>query len=110
MGDADRTHEVADRRSLVLHREVARRLLIDPTLFTRARARVETWANAGSVHPYYLDAWRRAFDAGLPAVRGILEDPGEMGQALRQASPFAFVLSARERWRLLREASSGDTP
>jgi hypothetical protein len=70
-------HELADQRSLLFHREVARRLRADPTIAARGQARVEEWA---------------------------LEDPGERGQALRQVSPFAFVLAPRERWHLLRGA------
>jgi hypothetical protein len=38
-------------------------------------------------------------------VIAVLEDEGEQGQALRQVSPFAFVLRPQERWAILREAS-----
>lgn len=99
-------HEVADRRSLLLHREVARRLRTDPTIEAIARARLDEWAQNGQVHASYVEAWRGVFAEGLPAVVLVLEDPGERGQALRQASPFAFVLAPRERWQLLRGAGS----
>ncbi|HKY36911.1 MAG TPA: hypothetical protein VJN18_13280 [Polyangiaceae bacterium] len=95
-------HDVADQRSLLLHREVARRLRSDPTIAATARARVDEWAQNGQAHALYVEAWRSLFAEGLPAVLQALEDPGERGQALRQASPFAFVLAPRERWQLLR--------
>ncbi len=99
-------HELADQRSLLLHREVARRLRIDSTIATTARARVEAWARNGQTHPAYVEGWRRLFAEGLPAVIEALEDPGARGQALRQVSPFAFVLGPRERWQLLRSVRS----
>lgn len=98
-------HELADRRSLLLHREVAKHVLRDPTLLVKARERVEAWALSAAVHPHYVDAWRRLLDAGVADVVAALEDEGEQGQALRQASPFAFVLRPKERWAILREAS-----
>lgn len=97
-----RGHERADDRSLRLHREVARRLQVDPGLLSKARERVEIWARDSAAHPEYIAAWRSVLAQGLPTVLEVLEDPGERGQALRQVSPFAFVLRPRERWQLLR--------
>lgn len=98
-------HELADKRSLALHREVAQRVLREPTLLLRARERVETWARTGTVHAYYVDAWQKLLDGGVTEVVTALEDESETGQALRQASPFAFVLRPKERWKILRDAS-----
>ena len=98
-------HELADKRSLALHREVAQRVLREPTLLLKARERVETWARSGAVHAHYVDAWRKVLDGGVTEVVAALEDAGEAGQALRQASPFAFVLRPQERWQILRGAS-----
>jgi hypothetical protein len=98
-------HELADSRSLALHREVARRVLRDPALLIKARERVANWARSASVHSHYIDAWQKLLDAGVTEVVAALEDEGERGQALRQASPFAFVLSPKERWLILRGTS-----
>jgi hypothetical protein len=95
-------HELADQRSLVLHREVARRLRADPNIAARGRARVEAWAREGGAHATYIEGWLRIFEQGVPALLKVLEDPGQEAQALRQVSPFAFVLEPRERWQLLR--------
>lgn len=97
-------HELADQRSLLLHREVARRLRADPTIAVRGQARVEEWARDNKAHASYIDDWRNVFQQGIPAILQVLEDPGERGQAMRQVSPFAFVLAPRERWNLLRGA------
>lgn len=98
-------HGLSDRRSLVLHGAVAQRLREDPSLLERARERVEGWGRSGSVHPDYVQAWRELLASGAGAVLAALEDESERGQALRQVSPFAGVLSPRERWALLREAN-----
>lgn len=97
-------HQVADQRSLLLHCAVAARLREDPTIAVKARERVEAWQRTGGAHPAYVAEWREILSQGVPAIVQALEDPGPRGQALRQVSPFAFALSARERWRLLREA------
>jgi hypothetical protein len=106
VNSAVRGHELADRRSWLLHREVAKRLRSDPSLLDQARLRVEGWARSGSVHRHYVDAWQRVLASGLPTVLTVLEDPGEEGQSLRQASPFAFVLRPAERWQILRNAGA----
>jgi hypothetical protein len=101
-------HELADQRSLLLHREVARRLRNDPALAERGRARVDAWQREGSLHPLYVEQWQQLFSGGLSAVLEAIEDEGELGRALRQVSPFAYVLPARERWRLLAKAKESD--
>jgi hypothetical protein len=103
-------HELADSRSLALHREVAQRVLRDPAILIKARERVATWARSASVHSHYVEAWQELLDAGVPEVVAALEDEGERGQALRQASPFAFVLSPRERWLILSGTSRKAAP
>jgi hypothetical protein len=102
--------ETADHRSLLLHREVAKRLRADPRLFARALERVNEWSESGAAHPFYVETWREAFRIGIDEVLAILEDASERGQSLRQVSPFAFVLPARERWRVLRQARAKENP
>jgi hypothetical protein len=43
------THRLAEERSLALHREVARRLKVDPALLETARERVQGWLESGFV-------------------------------------------------------------
>jgi hypothetical protein len=93
----------------LLHRAVAARLREDPSIAVRARQRVEAWEKTGGAHPAYVAEWREILGQGVPAIVQALEDPGPRGQALRQ-SPFAFALSPRERWRLLRAAREKDEP
>lgn len=93
-------HELAEERGLALHREVGRRLLGDPAVLAGARRRVEGWLQGGTVHAAYASAWREILEAPAAEIARLLEDPGERARALRQVTPFAGVVPARERWRI----------
>ncbi len=93
-----------ESRSLALHEAVARKLLDDPTLWLRARRRLETWRETQSRHTHFLGAWDGLMDAPVERVAAAIVDPGDRGQRLRRASPFAFVLGSAERWQVWRQA------
>lgn len=95
-------HEIADRRSLVLHERVAERLVEDPSVRQRALARVEGWRRSGAVAKDYIEAWLKLLSSPLPEIVGTLRSRDEEATRLRQVSPFAGVLSPKERWELLR--------
>jgi hypothetical protein len=98
----DRLHELAEARSLALHRLVAERLIENPAHLDGARARVESWIADGSVHPMYAHRWREILARPLDEVVGVITDSGEEARALRQVSPFAGIVDARTRWRVWR--------
>ena len=91
-----------ESRSLALHEAVARHLLADPALWNRARGRIEAWRADGARHPHFLSAWDGLTDAPVSEIAAAIVDPGDRGQRLRRASPFAFVLPAAERWAVWR--------
>ena len=99
-------HALADARSLALHRAVAERLEVEPAVIRRARERVEGWLETGEVPRPLAEAWLAALDGSVDGLRALLTDGGERAQRLRQASPFAGVLPARERWAILRKVGS----
>ena len=105
MTDRRPSHVLAEERSLAMHGAVAARLVSNPALLERARSRVAAWRKTGSVHSSYVDAWEALLCAGLDAVRGMLEERSERAHDLRQVSPFAGVLDARERWRIRRDVA-----
>jgi hypothetical protein len=96
-------HEVADRRSLMLHRRVAERLIQDPAIRDRARVRVERWRQSGEVAAEYVTKWAHVLEQSIPNIASLLQALDDEAASLRQVSPFAGVLSARERWELLRQ-------
>jgi hypothetical protein len=100
-------HELAEERSLAIHRVVADRLRHDPSLVATARARVEDWLATRSVHPFYTEAWRNLLSGPAERLLATLVDRGEEARALRQCSPFAGVVDPRTRWRIWREVRAG---
>ena len=100
-------HELAEERSLAIHRVVADRLREDPGLIAAAAARVERWLADGSVHPFYAEAWRKLLSGPAERLLAALVDPSEAARALRQCSPFAGIVDPRTRWRIWGEVRSG---
>ncbi len=100
------THNVAEERSLALHREVARRLREDPALLAKARRRVQLWLASGTVPTSWAVRWSEILAGPLDEVVALLTDPGDEARDLRQASPFAGAIEPQTRWAILRH--SGD--
>jgi hypothetical protein len=92
-----RDHHDADRRSLALHAEVARRVRTNPELRRAARERLSRISSA------YREAWSSFLDGPLDRLLEMLIDESEAATALRQASPFSFVIDPKTRQRILRE-------
>lgn len=103
-------HELAEERSLAIHRLVVERLREDPRHVDEARARVAGWLAAGSVHRVYAEAWAEALAGPIERLLELLTDPGERARALRQCSPFAGVIDPRTRWRVWREVRERMAP
>jgi hypothetical protein len=100
MAAATRGHRRIDQRSLALHRAIAEKLRADPGLLQVARDNLERWSFRNSRPQPYWDAWRELLDRPLEAVLALLVEDSERMTALRQASPFAGVLSPAERWAI----------
>ena len=87
-----------DGRSLALHRAIARRLAADPTaVIARARRNIARMRGRPGQATHLLREWEALLDRPVPALLPVLVDPGEWARELRHVTPFAGVLSARER-------------
>ncbi|HKY14424.1 MAG TPA: helix-turn-helix transcriptional regulator [Microthrixaceae bacterium] len=94
-------------RSLVLHRHLAERLVADPRrVLSTARRTLATMEEANPGAKPLLEEWSRIIDRPLEEVVSQLLDPSEHGRDLRQVTPFAGVLSARERAAIVRSQQS----
>jgi len=94
--DRGRTRD--DRQSLWLHAAVAGRVARDPRgALEKARSNLRTMQTAHGVRNPWVQRWERLVDAGPEAViRALVADTPESVE-LRQNSPFAGVLTDRER-------------
>lgn len=90
----------ADRRSLAFHRLIAMRVLEDPAA-VRAKARhnleVMRGANRDGSANSYFDRWDELLDGDDADLVATLLDPRSEARDLRQVTPFAGVLTPKER-------------
>jgi hypothetical protein len=93
-------HWRIDRRSLALHRAIADKLREDPALLDVARDNLDRWSRAAGHSQPYWDAWREILDHPIEEVLDLIVEDSEKMTAMRQASPFAGVLSPTERWAI----------
>ena len=96
----ERGHARIDARSLAMHRAIAAKLIAEPGLLAIAQDNIERWtATAGRSQPY-LDAWRELLAKPTAELAARIQEDSEMMRSMRQTSPFAGVLSPRERWEI----------
>lgn len=107
----NRTPEMLDRRSLELHRLIARKLRDKPELFPLVEQNLLRWKNSASQRNIpYIDRWLQIVSQGMDAALDMATADTEEARALRQSSPFAGILTHKERfeffrnWRWGREA------
>ena len=105
-------HKLIDDISLELGRRTAARLRQQPRLLQLAHDNLTRWSQQNASVPTLLRCyaeWRGLLDQPLEEICALLTSESEDGQRLRQNSPFAGVLSAREVWeikRLVRHAAA----
>lgn len=92
-----------DRRSIAWHRAVARHLEERPKeTLALARRNLERWRASGSSGRALLERWSLWLGLPVPDLVVLLLDTGPVAREMRQVSPFAGVLGAPERARVLR--------
>lgn len=95
-------HRLAELRSLAFHRAVAEKLRTDPAVLERARRRVSNAAGSGRSASATRE-WEEVLSQPLDSICDFLIDPSERATRLRQSTPFAGAIPARERWRIWRD-------
>jgi hypothetical protein len=90
-------HVRLEERSLALHRLVAEKVAANPALLEEARANMRRW-QAGEGSPNLaLAEWEGILEEPIETITALLTHPGERARRLRQSSPFAGILTERER-------------
>jgi excisionase family DNA binding protein len=90
--------------TLWLHRAVAGRMVQDPRAVLAAaeiNLRRLRWMHPEGRDWEWLDRWDAVLDEGVEAVLETLTSPAAYAVDLREASPFAGILSERERATVL---------
>lgn len=63
---------------------------------------MRAWEADGTVAPFYVSAWKEVLDLAPEPLSAAVLAETEQAHALRQVSPFAGALPARERWQILK--------
>lgn len=101
LSDGALKHRIIEARSLAMHCLAAQKISRNPALLDQVRRNLETWRSRyGKDTPRALDEWEAILRRPWPAIAAFITDPGERATRLRQSTPFAGVLSARERERV----------
>lgn len=91
-------HRIIEARSLAMHCLAARKIEHNPALLDQVRRTLDVWRSRyGENTPRALDEWKNILRQPWPAIAAFITDQGERAMRLRQSTPFAGVLSARER-------------
>ena len=94
-------HRIIEARSLAMHCLAAQKIMRDPALLDQVRRTLEAWrVRYGKDTPRALDKWALILRRPWPQIAAFITDPGERATRLRQYTPFAGVLGARERARI----------
>lgn len=94
----------SDDFSLALGRAVARHLEADVDAVRAVADRKLNRARAQyDVEPQWIRQWQQLIGGPVEALVEVLTSPDESARVLRQSSPFAGVLTPRERWAILAE-------
>ena len=92
-----------DRRSLGLHRAIARRLRENPeAVLAQARHCLANMMARQEELPLPLREWSVLLDRPVEALLPLLTDPDPWARELRHVTPFAGVLTAAERTEVYR--------
>ncbi len=98
-----------DRRSLVLHRAIADRLIKEPHEVLEHAQRNLSLMRGRHPHAHSLfNEWRSILSRPVDEIVAAVLDPSLHGRDLRKVTPFAGVLSANERARVYRNFARRD--
>jgi excisionase family DNA binding protein len=87
-----------------LHGAIVSHLVTDPDrVLSQARGNLDRFVtiHEGTMAEHWLDEWRATLDAGPDRVLSVLMSDAPHASELRQNSPFAGILSAAERRKVL---------
>ena len=95
------SHRLLEARSLAMHAVIARKIERDPTLLAIAHRNLQRWRIRGKdAPPAWLEEWQEVLKQPWQHIAALITEPSENGARLRQSSPFAGILTSKERWRI----------
>ena len=88
----------SDERSMALHRQIAKRLRTDPTLWEIPKRNLAKWKQRRGRLTLAAREWERILNTNTKErILSILENDSEESVRLRSSSPFTGILDDSER-------------
>ncbi len=93
-------HRIAEARSLAMHTLIARRIMKDPGLLSKPQENLARWRAKWDRVPGWAQEWQQILQLPYEEIAALISEPSEEAARLRQSSPFAGVLTSKERSRI----------
>jgi hypothetical protein len=94
----DSDHPILDARSLAMHCKIARKIDANRALLEIPKRNLKRWRKAKSGPlPMYMDEWQQILDKPWHYIAALITSFSDEAVRLRQSSPFAGVLTPKER-------------
>lgn len=91
-------HRILDARSLAMHCKIAQKISRDPHLLEKAKSNLSRWsAKTDGPTPRYFKEWQEILAKPWPTIAEMMTSMSEDATRLRSSSPFAGILSEKER-------------
>lgn len=91
-------HQILDARSLALHCKIALKIALNKSLLDKPQRNLERWSKlTADTVPDYIREWQDVLDQSWPEVAAFITSFSDDAIRLRQSSPFAGVLTPKER-------------
>ncbi len=78
-------------------------------VINKGQKNLERWAEKFGYLPGWVIEWQSILTGGVSAINRVLDSTDEHSTLLRSSSPFAGVLSNKERMRIIHEQERQDT-
>ena len=96
-------HQLADKRSQVLHTKIAEKLRAHPELWMIPEQNLQRWEQTMEGLSPALYEWHQILQTySKGKILSLLESPSEEATRLRSSSPFTGILSQSEREEILK--------
>lgn len=93
-------HRQLELRSICLHRAIAGRIVEEPAILESVKVDILNLISKHGESSKYFLMWLDILNGPTDTVLAKLVEDSEEMAALRQSSPFAGILTAKERWEI----------
>jgi hypothetical protein len=101
MSNSNSSHKKIERRSIALHQAIAAKIQRQPELMKIAIDNLDRWAQTSVRSNTYFTEWRNILTTlNLNQILNLLVEDSERMTSLRQSTPFAGILTPKERWKI----------